>query len=83
MNKAEKLLERMRASQAGWNPQDLEKLYRSFGFDVREGGKHIIYFHPKYPFLMATVKRSKELGKGYIRDAINLINKFKTLEGEM
>ena len=81
MSKGEKLLMRMRASKAGWSPQDLDRLYRHYGFSVREGGKHCVYFHSKYPFLMATVKRHTQLGKGYIQDAINLIDKLKVLEG--
>jgi len=67
---------------AGWKPQDLDGLYRYHGFKVREGGKHCIYWHPKYPFLIATVKRSNNLGKGYIRDAINLVDKLIKLEGK-
>jgi len=82
VGKAEKLLQRMRDSQAGWKPNDLDRLYRYYGFKVREGGKHCVFFHPKYPYLMATVKRSNNLGKGYIRDAIDLVDKLIKLEDE-
>lgn len=82
MSKTEKLLEKMRNSKAGWSADDLHTLYIGFGFDFREGGKHIIYIHPEYPELRATVARHSTLAIGYIQHAINLIDKLKKLKGE-
>lgn len=79
MPKADKLLEKMRNSKAGWNANDLHVLYVGFGFDFREGGKHTIYMHPEFPELRATVARHSTLAVGYIQYAINLIDKLKKL----
>jgi predicted RNA binding protein YcfA (HicA-like mRNA interferase family) len=80
MDAAEKLLERMRASKASWSAQDLETLYLGFGFQVREGGRHRFFYHPKYPQLYATVARHNSLAKGYIATAVKLIDQLKQLE---
>lgn len=78
MSKAEKILEKMRNSKAGWTFNDLHTLYMGFGFECREGGKHVIYFHPDYPELRATVARHGSLPVGYIQHAIKLIDNLKT-----
>lgn len=80
MDAAEKLLERMRASKAGWGEKDLETLYLGFGFQVREGSRHRFFYHPKYPQLYATVARHNSLAKGYIATAVKLVDQFKQLE---
>jgi hypothetical protein len=77
---AEKLLERMRASKAGWGENDLETLYLAFGFQFREGNHHRVYFHPKYPYLYATVARHRSLAKGYVSTAVKLIDQLRQLE---
>ncbi len=82
MSKADKLLEKMRNSKAGWSANDLNVLYIGFGFDFREGGKHIIYIHPEFPELRATVARHSSLAIGYIKHAIHLIDRLKELKGE-
>jgi hypothetical protein len=82
MSQAEKLLEKMRNSKAGWSADDLHSLYVSFGFDFREGGKHRIYIHPEFPELRATVARHGSLAVGYIQHAISLVDKLKKLKGE-
>lgn len=82
MSKADKLLEKMRNSKAGWSADDLHALYVGFGFNFREGGKHIIYIHPEFPELRATVARHKSIAVGYIQHAISLIDKLKKLKEE-
>ncbi|OGX32975.1 MAG: hypothetical protein A3F87_01285 [Omnitrophica WOR_2 bacterium RIFCSPLOWO2_12_FULL_51_24] len=82
MDKADKLLERMRASKAGWRPNDLDDLYKGFGFETYEGRRHTMYIHPKYQGLRATVSRHRTLAIGYIQHALKLIEQLKTLEGE-
>jgi len=77
----EKLLQKMRESRSGWKPNDLDRLYRYFGFNVREGGKHRVYWHPEFPQLIATVKRGNKLDKAYIRDAVELIDRLLELKG--
>lgn len=78
----ERLLERMRRSKAGWTFTDLEKLYLGLGFRMREGGKHRLYIHPKFPELRATVTRSRSLAKGYIEHALHLAKRLKEMEAE-
>jgi hypothetical protein len=80
MRDAEKLLARMRASKADWNFKDLETLYLGFGFTYREGSKHRMYYHPTHPELYATVARHTSLAKGYVVDAVKLIDRLKQLE---
>jgi hypothetical protein len=69
---AEKLLEQMRSSKAGWRAPDLDRLYRGYGFDVIEGSKHRLYKHPDHPDLRATVTRAKSLAVGYVQTAVKL-----------
>ena len=79
-NKAEKLLESMKASLSNWKETDLDRLYKGFGFEVRHGSKHNIYSHPDYPELQQTVARHRKLSKGYVQDAIDAIEKLKALQ---
>ncbi len=46
---AEKLLARMRQTKEGWGQDDLHTLYLGFGFNFREGAKHRVYIHSRYP----------------------------------
>lgn len=79
----EKLLEAMTQSQAGWGFGDLDRLYTSFGFDKREGGKHTVYTHQTDPLtLRATVARHRSLPKGYVHRAVKLILRLKELRGD-
>jgi len=82
MSQADKLLEKMRNSKAGWGAADLHTLYIGFGFEFREGGKHTMYIHRKFPELRATVARHSTLAIGYIQHAISLMEKLKDLEKE-
>lgn len=81
MPSAERLLEKMRQTKHGWGYNDLDKLYQGFGFEYREGGKHVVYSHPKHRSLIATVARHRSLPVGYIQTAIQLMDTLKSLEG--
>jgi len=72
----------MRRSKAGWTFNDLEKLYLGLGFEMREGGSHRLYIHPKFPKLRATVTRSRSLAKGYIDHAVKLADELERRERE-
>jgi predicted RNA binding protein YcfA (HicA-like mRNA interferase family) len=74
------LLERMRRSKAGWHERDLQRLYEGFGFERREGGSHVLYVHPKYRTLRATVSRSSHLKISYFSTAVALIDTLLELE---
>lgn len=72
------LLERMRRTRSGWSEDDLDKLYRSFGFReiTRPRAPHRVYIHPDYSDLRATVARKKSLPKGYATTAVRIIDKL-------
>jgi hypothetical protein len=70
----------MKRSPRGWRFDDLDRLYRGFGFDVEEGGKHRLYIHPAHPQLRATVARHRSLAIGYIAHAIEIIDRLIALE---
>ena len=73
-NQARRLLARARHTQYGWKSRDLERLYRAFGFEVREGSDRRLYWHPLQLDLTATVTRSsRSLHPDYVRHAIHLI----------
>ena len=82
MPSVERLLESMRRSKSGWSSDDLEKLYLGLGFEFREGGKHRVYIHPKFPELRATVTRSRSLAKGYIDHALDIAKRLEELEAK-
>jgi len=72
------LLERMRRTHSGWGEDDMDRLYRSFGFReiTRSRAPHRVYVHPDYPDLRATVARKSSLPKGYATTAVRLIDKL-------
>ncbi len=79
MTAADKLRARMSRTKEGWSPADVDRLYRGFGFRVREGAKHRIYSHPRFPWLRATVARSSPLATGYVETALELLDRLDVL----
>lgn len=83
VSKAEKrleLLEQMRKSKSNWKKEDIEKLYKEFGFIMRHGSNHDIVLHPEFPMLRATLARHKALPKGYVQFAVKLIDRLLELQ---
>ena len=76
------LLEQMRRSKSNWRKEDIEKLYREFGFIIRHGGSHDVVTHPEFPKLRATLARHKALPKGYVQFAVKLIDQLLELQKE-
>lgn len=72
----------MKQSKYGWRYNDILTLYHGFGFQLREGGNHTIFFHPVHRRLIATVARHRSLPVGYVQKAISLIDALKSLELE-
>jgi len=73
------IFEAMRNNKNGnWRPADFDRLYRGFGFQMRQG-KHVVYTHSKYPQLSARVARHKTLATGYTVHAIKCIEELKGL----
>jgi hypothetical protein len=85
VSKAQKrldLLEQMRRSKSNWKKEDIEKLYKEFGFIIRHGSNHDIVTHPEFPKLRATLARHKALPKGYVQFAVKLIDQLLELQKE-
>jgi hypothetical protein len=81
-SKAEKILEKMRCSKAGWKAHDFRTLYEGFGFNKR-GTRHDIYIHPDYPDIRDSIPRgSDELASGYAKDAVKNIDLLLAREKE-
>ena len=76
MARAERLLERLRHTRFGWGQDDFRRLYRAYGFEVIEGGRHIVVRHPEFPDLNTTVARHDELDPAYARTAVRLIDEL-------
>ncbi len=76
MAKGEKLLERMRQTRFGWGQDAFRRLYRAYGFEVIEGGRHIVVRHPEFPDLNTIVTRHDELDPAYARTAVRLIDEL-------
>jgi hypothetical protein len=72
---AQKLLERMRASQSGWGQADFERLFTGFGFKARQG-KHTIHMHSQFSDLVIGVPRHNSLKEWVARDAVKLIDEL-------
>lgn len=77
----DKILARMRATKAGWRPQDFQALYLGHGFVQTELKKHTQYQHPRHLELWTTVARGVPLSKAYAEEAVKLIDKLNRMEG--
>jgi hypothetical protein len=76
----DELLEKMRNSASNWKLRDIVYLYTSFGFTIRSGHDHDVAVHPKYRTLRATIPRTGELLKVYVRTAVKNIDKLRVLQ---
>jgi len=70
---AEKLLQKLRQTKAGWSDRELFKLMTGYGFLSREGN-HTVYSHTEHSDLRLVVPRGRELKKVYLREAEKLID---------
>ena len=76
---AEKLRADMENNKTGWGQDDLDTLYAGYGFTLRQGGKHRMYYHPYFPQLHETVSRQNDLPPGYAQSALKLIRELEQL----
>ena len=83
MDPSDKLLERLRRTPFGWGPDDLRRLYVAYGFQVREGARHLVVRHPEHSDLMTTLARHNELPPAYARTAVRLIEEVIRRQGMM
>ncbi len=77
---AQKMLEKMRLSKSGWKRADLDRLYKGFGFIMTHGASHDIVKHIEYPQLRTTLPRHNDIAKGYVQEAIRLIDSLLELQ---
>ena len=83
MDPAERLLARIRRTPFGWGQDDLRRLYLAYGFELREGARHLVVRHPDHCDLVTTVARHSELPPAYARTAIRLIEELIRRRGMM
>ncbi|MDE2039937.1 MAG: type II toxin-antitoxin system HicA family toxin [Elusimicrobia bacterium] len=63
-----------------WSFDDLVKLYRGFGFHLREShGSHKQVFHPDFPELSQVIVRhaGQEISASYVKKAVHLIRRLQ------
>jgi hypothetical protein len=79
---AMKLRADMENNKNGWGQSDLDTLYAGYGFVLRQGGKHRMYYHPVFPQLHETVSRQNDLPPGYAQSALKLLRELERLTAE-
>lgn len=77
----QKLRRKLARTTQGCRERELHRLYTSYGFEKKEGGRHTIFKHPSHPHLMATVARHRHLHRFYVSTALKLLDLLDTLEG--
>ena len=83
MDPGDKLLGRIRQTPFGWGPDDLRRLYVAYGFQVREGARHLVVRHHEHHDLMTTLARHNELPPAYARTAVRLVEEVIRRRGMM
>lgn len=79
---AVKLRADMENNKSGWGQDDLDTLYAGYGFALRQGGKHRMYYHPYFPQLHESVSRQNDLPPGYAQSALKLMRELERLTAE-
>lgn len=77
-----KLRADMENNKNGWGQSDLDTLYAGYGFVLRQGGKHRMYYHPVFPQLHETVSRQNDLPPGYAQSALKLLRELERLTAD-
>lgn len=83
MDPADKLLDRLRRTPFGWRHDDVRRLYVAYGFEVRQGARHLVVRHLEYRDLVTTLARHGELPPAYARTAVRLIEEVIRRRGMM
>lgn len=78
---AEKLLDRAKIGQSNWKRQEIDRLFKGFGFTIRSGRSHDIVSHPDHPDLRQTLPRHRKVKPVYVRNAVRLIEILKSRQG--
>jgi hypothetical protein len=72
-----KLLEKMRNNSHGWMLNDLDTLLSAWGFQHRNGAKHNVYNHPRFPDLRLTIPHDRRAPAVYVDDAVALVDEIQ------
>lgn len=75
-SKALRSLERFRRNPASCSKRKLQKLLKRFGFESRNGSKHIVYTHPENRTLRFGLPYGKNISAGYVSDAVKEVDKL-------
>lgn len=77
-----KLLQRAKDSPGGWTRNELDSLYKAFGFIIVAGKSHDIAKHPNLPNnIKGTLTRSSgDIHPDYVRHAVDMIERLMELE---
>lgn len=78
----QKLRSKLARTTQGCRERELHRLYTSYGFEKKEGGRHTIFKHRSYPHLIGIVARHRYLHRSYVTNALKLLDRLDTLEGE-
>lgn len=78
----QKLRRKLARTTQGCRERELHRLYTSYGFEKKEGGRHTIFKHPDCPQLIGIVARHRYLHRSYVTDALKLLDLLDTLAGE-
>jgi len=73
-DKAFKILSGLRRSSNNCTRHDLEVIYLGNGFRIRQGEKHDMAIHTKFKQLRTTLPNHNPFAKGYVTQAIKLID---------
>lgn len=79
-SKASKLLEKARRSRGDWKRNDLEALYKGYGFLIDHGAKHDIVYHEQYDDLVQTLPRHRKVQRAYVKKAVELIDRLLAMQ---
>lgn len=81
--KALRLLQRAKDSPTGWTRNELDSLYKKYGFIIVNRTKHDVAKHPDLPETeKATLTRSSsEIHPDYVRRAVELIEMLLSIKG--
>jgi hypothetical protein len=81
-SEATKLLERARHSKVGWKRNEIDRLYKGYGFVIKPGANHDKVYHPDFPQLITSLPRHNRVHEYIVGQAIKLIDRLNQLQSE-
>ena len=74
------LLAKAKRTQANWSIADLEQLYIQNSCDILKKTKHSFGVHPANPMRRGTLPNHRNFAKGYVREAVKVIEEGQRAE---